>query len=286
MTASSGVAPLAGVVIPAHNEENVIRRLLDSLLDGPSPLEIVVVCNGCSDRTAEVARTYADRLTVLETPIASKIRALRLGDEVATTYPRMFIDADVVIDNASVTELVRTLAGGTVLAAGPVRTIPLDGVSRLVRIYYAVWEQLPAVRDGLWGRGVIAVSREGHARLGDVAEATSDDLAMGVAFGPHERTIVTSATSVIRPPRSLADLLRRRRRSVSGDAELEGSGTDLGGSRTRTRDLVTLVRASPANVPGVAMLLVIAVAARVEARWARARGATGWARDLSSRESA
>ena len=50
------------VVIAAHNEEDVLGRCLDALLRGsrPTELEIVVVCNGCTDRTADVARGYGD----------------------------------------------------------------------------------------------------------------------------------------------------------------------------------------------------------------------------------
>src|SRR5262245_58336894 len=49
---------MASVVIPAHNEARVIERGLSSLLEGarPGELEIVVVCNGCTDDTAARAR--------------------------------------------------------------------------------------------------------------------------------------------------------------------------------------------------------------------------------------
>ena len=43
------------IVIPAHNEEAVIGRLLRSLSDRKENDEIIVVCDGCSDRTAEIA---------------------------------------------------------------------------------------------------------------------------------------------------------------------------------------------------------------------------------------
>ncbi len=44
--------PRASVVIPAHNEEHVIGRCLDRLAQSASSeLEVVVVANGCTDRT-------------------------------------------------------------------------------------------------------------------------------------------------------------------------------------------------------------------------------------------
>ena len=56
-----------GIVIPAHNEETVIGRCLEVLLDGAAEgeFQVVVVPNGCSDRTADVARRYP--VTVVET---------------------------------------------------------------------------------------------------------------------------------------------------------------------------------------------------------------------------
>nr|BFE85750.1 hypothetical protein GCM10020093_083510 [Planobispora longispora] len=51
----------ASVVIPAHNEEGVLRRCLDGLLAGTEPgeLDVVVVANACTDRTADVAAPRA-----------------------------------------------------------------------------------------------------------------------------------------------------------------------------------------------------------------------------------
>ena len=62
------------VVIPAHNEEVVLGRGLDGVLSGAllGEIDVVVVCNGCSDGTADVARSYGDRVRVIETPIPSK----------------------------------------------------------------------------------------------------------------------------------------------------------------------------------------------------------------------
>ena len=274
----------AAVVIPAHNEERVLARLLGGLLDGPLPLEVVVVCNGCTDGTAAVARGFGDAVRVVETPVPSKVRALALGDAQVSGFPRLYVDADVELDNASVGRLCAALADGRRLAVGPRRVLPLDDASPLVRSYYRAWQQLPAVREGLWGRGVIALSAVGHERVGALPEVMSDDLAISLVFGPGERAVVDDALVVIRPPRTVASLLTRRRRSVTGNAALERAGTNRDGSRTRAGDLLALTRSSPRDLPGVLVLLTVAVAARVGAAWADSRGTSGsWGRDESSR---
>jgi glycosyltransferase involved in cell wall biosynthesis len=96
-------APLASVVIPAHNEAAVIRRCLDALFTGiePGNLEVIVVCNGCRDDTAAVVRSSGHPVQVLELERASKSAALRTGDRVAHTLPRLYLDADVLLSGSS-----------------------------------------------------------------------------------------------------------------------------------------------------------------------------------------
>src|ERR1700730_14723213 len=88
-TASSPNVLAVSVVIPSHNEEHVIGRCLQALTDGAQAdeLEIIVVCNGCSDRTAAIARTWP-ATTVVELSEVSKSAALNAGDLHATRFPR------------------------------------------------------------------------------------------------------------------------------------------------------------------------------------------------------
>ena len=68
------VARAASVVIPAHNEASIIDRTLSTLLENAESgeFDVVVVCNGCSDQTAEKARCYRG-VRVIEIPQASKV---------------------------------------------------------------------------------------------------------------------------------------------------------------------------------------------------------------------
>ena len=65
----AGAVPVLGsVVIPAHNEAKVIGRCLSGLLEGMAPgeLEVIVVCNGCTDGSEDVARQFLEHTAVLE----------------------------------------------------------------------------------------------------------------------------------------------------------------------------------------------------------------------------
>lgn len=290
---TSGVT---SIVIPAHNEGRVIGRLLDALLtEAPAPgPDIVVVCNGCTDDTAAVAGARGPRVRVVEIPTPSKHKALRVGDEHARGFPRLYVDADVVVGAADVRALAEALATSpALLAAAPGRDIPLAGCAWPVRAYYRVWQLLPAVREGLFGRGVIAVSEPGHARLAALPPLMADDLAASLAFAPGERRVVESARVVVLPPRTWGDLIKRRVRAATSSAELErfqagrasGPEASVPSARTGTGDLRALLRAQPRLLPGVAVFVVAALAARRGARRAiRTGDFSTWLRDESSRQ--
>ncbi|MFI6321269.1 glycosyltransferase [Nonomuraea sp. NPDC050556] len=271
---------MLSVVIPAHNEARVIGRLLDGLLDGER-FDVVVVANGCTDDTAEVARAHGVR--VVETPKPSKRTALRLGDEAARGYPRLYVDADIELTAASAKALGEALAQGF-LAAAPQRVLALDGRSWLVRAYYAIWVRLPHVRAGLFGRGVIAVSEAGNERIRALPPVMADDLAASLAFKAEERVIVPSAEVVIQTPRTFADLMRRRVRAVTSVAELDADAQAGAGDRTGVRDLLAIVIRRPWLAPAAGVFVGVAVLARRRAaRAIRAGDYTTWLRDESSR---
>ncbi|HET7017417.1 MAG TPA: glycosyltransferase, partial [Streptosporangiaceae bacterium] len=167
------------IVIPAHNEGLVIGRLLGLLgAEGPAPdLTVIVVANGCSDNTVEVARSFGSDVKVVSIPQASKHLALLAGDNEATDFPRIYVDADVELGLADVRALEAALAEPGVLAAAPERALAFDGCPWSVRWYYDIWLRLPQVRQGLFARGVIGVSKEGHGRLAALPPLMADDLA-------------------------------------------------------------------------------------------------------------
>ena len=241
------------------------------------------MANGCRDDTAAIAAAF-DGVTVLETPVPSKAQALRLGDTVAAGFPRVYVDADVTVRAADVAALVRALRAPGVHAAAPQRRLRTEGVGRLVRWYYDVWAELPHVRSGLFGRGVVAVSSLGFERIVALPPVLSDDLAMSEAFTAAERVVVDDAAVDIRLPRTARDLIRRRVRVATGTIELDRSQLRGADARTSVGTLVALVRARPALLPRVVVFMAITVVARVGARRrARAGDFTTWLRDESSR---
>ena len=278
------VTTRVSVVIPAHNEARTISRTLSCVLeDAPEDLEVIVVCNGCTDETAQVARALRPAITVIEIAEASKAAAVRAGNATATGFPRVHLDADVELSGASLTHLVGALDDG-VLAAAPRREVPRTGCSVWVCAYYDVWEQLPQVRSGTFGRGVLVLSDEGQQRVSALPRVMGDDLVMSEAFEPGERRIVDEAVVVVHPPRTLADLLRRRVRVATGNTQGDELGLRRPSSSTSPRDLARMARRTPSLAPKIVVFLAVTLVARSRARRAvRAGDFTTWQRDESSR---
>jgi hypothetical protein len=280
------MAALASVVIPAHNEERVIGPTLRSLQRGlgAHELDVVVVCNGCTDRTAETVRREFPRARVVEIPEPSKVAAVAAGNAVSRAFPRVHLDADIRLSGTSVVTLVETLVREDVHAVAPARLMDRTGCSRLVAWYYDVWEQLPQVRDGLFGRGVYALSEQGEARVSALPHLMSDDLAVSDAFDPVERRVVPTATARVVPPRHARDLVRRRVRIVTGGVQAEAAGFRDAASVTRFSTLVGVCRRSPLLALKMPVFLAIGLVARLQARRAvRAGDFHTWLRDESSR---
>lgn len=283
MTGGHPVA--ASVVVPAHNEERSIGRLLGALTapaDGRT-LEIVVVCNGCSDATAERAAAFPG-VKVVEIAQPSKHLAMQRGSGEVTTFPRVYVDADVEIDATSVLQLADAVVAGPLHACAPGRRQDLHGVTRLTRWYYDVWQELPQVRRGLFGRGVVALSAEGHRRFQQAPPAMADDLILSELFAPHERAVIESATVVVHPARTMSDLLRRRIRVRTGNAQADDGQLRGADSRTRPVVLLDLMRRRPTLAPKLPIFLAVTVLASLKARAAIRRGDFDtWLRDESSR---
>lgn len=100
------------VLVPAHNEEAGIAATVRSLLASAYPsLEIVVIDDGSTDRTAETARQIGDpRVTVVRQSNTGKAGALNTGLGYARCGVVVMLDADTVFEPDALYRLVQPLA--------------------------------------------------------------------------------------------------------------------------------------------------------------------------------
>lgn len=100
------------VLVPAHDEEDMIADCVRSLLDADYPADlrrVVVVADNCSDATAQVARDCgAEALERTDTVLRGKPRALAWALEqlpVDAFDAAIIVDADTTVDRRFYTEL-------------------------------------------------------------------------------------------------------------------------------------------------------------------------------------
>jgi glycosyltransferase involved in cell wall biosynthesis len=278
------VSQTVTIVIPAHNEEFALARLLPALLGsaGAGEFRVIVVCNGCSDGSATVARGWEPAVEVLELAVSSKPAALDAGGTLATSFPIVFLDADVSIDTAGIRALAARLTDTGVLATAPALRLNRDGVSVVAGWYYDVWERLPQVRTGLFGRGVIALSESGYRRISALPHFLSDDLAVSESFRTDERAVVPSALVTVWPARHWRALIRRRIRVTRGNRQLAHTGRVSASASTRPADLWRILLGEPSMALRMPVFLGTAVIARLLERSGRF-SANSWLRDETSR---
>jgi cellulose synthase/poly-beta-1,6-N-acetylglucosamine synthase-like glycosyltransferase len=109
------ITPGVTIIIPAHNEEKVIADKLENVLSldyPPDKMEILLVMDGCTDRTKAIAEGLFDtRLKAIEqVPRKGKMAALNLAVSKALGDIVVFTDANSLYGKDAVRKLVRNFA--------------------------------------------------------------------------------------------------------------------------------------------------------------------------------
>lgn len=271
--------PRGSVIMPAHNEANVIGRALAPLapLAAARQVEVIVVCNGCTDNTAEIARGF-DGVTVLESKAASKPSAMNAGDAAASEWPRLYLDADVEISPSALRELFLALVPGGLLAGRPAARYDMHGAHPLIRAQYRARLRLPSNATSLYSAGAFALSKEGHIRLEEFPEVLADDLYVDRLFAPAEKAVLDVEPVVVRPPRTLKDGLAVMRRVCRANAQVNRFEGQRSSTAKTVSELIRSIR-GPLSAVDAVVYAGFAIAGRKGAGTSRA----GWERDTSSR---
>lgn len=277
---------MSSVVIPAHNEEAVIGRCLDGILATAEPdeFEIVVVANGCSDATAEVARAR-EGVMVIELEEASKIGALNAGDEAATRFPRHFVDADLELDAHALRRVTEVLSDGDVLMAAPRTVTNVDGRPWLVRAFYDIFSRLPyASGDHL--AGVYSLSEEARGLFGAFPTVLADDLFVSSRVKAQQRRVLEDVSFVVHAPNTTSQLISTRARMHAFNASQSDlmDGAVEENRRGQLRGLVELA-SQPRLWPRLGAYVGLVVWIKIRAWWKIRQGThTTWDRDDSTRD--
>jgi glycosyltransferase involved in cell wall biosynthesis len=275
--------PICTIIVPAFNEAAVIGGTLRHLLNGalPGEFDVIVVCNGCKDQTADMARAAAPADRVMELEAASKTAALNAGIAAAKTGPVVFLDADIKTAASSVRQLVHRLNWSDAFLAYGQACFNTNASGWAVRAFYRAWRQNPYFDNHKMG-GFFAISTAGLRELGSLPQVTNDDEYVRRKLMKNS-VWVEAAPYRIEAPRDLISLVRVRSRVYRGNRGL--AARELNKPETAAHSTARLFASrlakAPALWPGACVFAVVAVAAHVRNRMLA--GTTTWEQDKSAR---
>lgn len=183
------------VIIPARNEETSLPHLLESLgKQTLVPYEIIVVNDGSTDRTADIARQYGARvIDNKEVPAGwtGKNWAVWTGYRQSRGDLFAFIDADIRLEPEALSSLAAACGrtGGAVSVVPYHEAIQAHEKMAMITNFLGMFTFLSRFekhnpRQGLYGP-LIMVSREHYEAVGGheaIRGEVTDDLSLGAAF--------------------------------------------------------------------------------------------------------
>lgn len=111
---------LLSVTIPSYNSQDYMEHCIESLLPGGEDVEIIVVDDGSTDRTAEIADAYAEKYPTIVKAVHQENgghgEAVNAGIRNATSLYFKVVDSDDWVDGEAyqrVLDTLRDLSGGS-----------------------------------------------------------------------------------------------------------------------------------------------------------------------------
>lgn len=123
--------PVVSVIIPAVNERRTIGRVIREAFRVHNQTEVIVVANGSTDGTAQIAARMGARVLSFPEPLGHDI-GRSIGAREARGRILLFTDGDIVIPSKDLLPLVKAVDNGVDVALnsylGPTHTRNVHGV--------------------------------------------------------------------------------------------------------------------------------------------------------------
>ena len=282
---SGPLRPPAGltvsVVVPAYNEQDVIARTVQSLLEQEPPVhEVICVDDGSRDQTLEVLRALFDRnprVRIFSKANGGKASALNLGFAEARGDVVVALDSDTIFARDTVASLIAPFADPRVGAVAGNAKVGnrVNLLTRWQALEYVsaqnlerrAWDLVGAVpvvpgAVGAWRRA--AVLGEGGFHEDTLAEDT--DLTLRLIARGYRVVYAEQALAYTEAPEKVASLLKQRFRWTYGVLQacwkhkgrlLQPGGGVLGWAILPTFGIYQFV--APFVAPAVDLLLLISL---------------------------
>jgi Glycosyltransferases involved in cell wall biogenesis len=123
--------PLVSVIVPVMNERRTLARVIREAKKVHPGAEVIVVANGSTDGSLQIARRSGVRVIAFDRPLGHDV-GRAVGAREARGRILLFIDADMVIPAFKLRPFVHAVKNGTDVAlndySGPTRLAKVHGV--------------------------------------------------------------------------------------------------------------------------------------------------------------
>jgi len=233
--------PLVTVIVPAYNEEKAISKTVEALLSLSYPnKEVIIVDDGSTDRTLEVARSFAkgDLVKVVTKPNGGKWDALNTGIKGAKGEFIVCIDADTLLDQDAIQHLIKHFRDPNIAAvAGNVKVGNRSGIlTKLQALEYVVGINLHrrsearlqnvTVVPGPIGAFRVSVLKEIGLFEGDTF-AEDADITFRILKAGYKTVFEARAFGYTEAPKSMTSLAKQRYRWYRGSLQVLSKHKDM-----------------------------------------------------------
>ena len=283
MTAHQITSNRATIIMPAHNEEAIIRNTLQELCRAQRAAEfqVIVVCNGCTDKTEQIVLNEFPTVHCASLKQASKALAIRFAESLNPGFPRIYLDADIGLSASDADQLIaisKSVVTPQLLV--PRSELICHDSSTLVKSFYRAWYATPHVQKNGYGAGVYVLNESGRRRFNKWPELIADDAFVRSYFSIEETCISDNVTVHVKAPKTLWSLLKIKTRSKYGNLELKKHFNQLLKNEQKKQTWSNMSAISARD--RLTYYLVNAVAL-MWAKWQYLRGVRTWHRDNSHR---
>ena len=225
--------PSLSVLVPAYNEEKVIARTIEGLLETEYPKkEIIIIDDGSKDKTLEIANRYKSKVKVLHKENGGKASALNYGIAFAGGEIIAIVDADTIIGRQGLKQIVKGFGrdGKVAAVAGNIKvrnrmnwltwTQALEYVAgiEIVRRAFDFFGSITIVPGALGAYKKSTLDEVGTFHSDTLVEdfdATVKVLKSGFVIQGS-----TTATAYTEAPQSLHDFYKQRKRWYRGNLQV------------------------------------------------------------------
>jgi len=228
----SNYFPSISVIIPAYNEEKVIANTIEALIGEDYPKkEILMVNDGSTDKTLEIANRYKNQIKVLSKKNGGKATAMNYALRYCSGEIIVVVDADTIIGVGSLKQLAQGFQSDKVAAvAGNVKirnrnnlitgcqSLEYIASIQVARRVFDYFGSIPIVPGALGAFRKSALIASGVYDKSTIVE--DFDITLKVAKSGYVVQGTVKATAYTEAPTTLRDFIKQRKRWYRGNLQV------------------------------------------------------------------